>query len=345
MPLLAWNDVLDHLAARRDLTDEQLTTVLDEMMHGRCDDADAAAFLTALRNKGETAREIATAAMVLRRHMLGWDPACDVLDTCGTGGDGTGTFNISTAAAFVVAGAGVKVVKHGNRSVSSKSGSADVLAALGVNIEGNPQRARAQLARAGLAFCYAPSFHPALKYVASTRRRLGFPTIFNCLGPLANPAGAQRQLLGVGRPEFLERMADALAHLGTTRALLVNGHDGLDEVSLAAPTRVREVRGHDVRAFEWNADTFGLEQVSLKELAAEDATASALIIERVLDGEDGPHARIVIANVAAALVTADKAATPLEGVAMARTALATGRAKRVLEELRANHDAKGSADS
>jgi len=311
-----------------------MRAVLGEMMQGGCGDAEAAAFLIGLRMKGETARELATAAQVLRDHMVSWDPGCAVLDTCGTGGDGTGTFNISTAAAFVAAGAGVKVVKHGNRSFSSKSGSADVLEALGVSIEGSPDRAKDQLNRSGLAFCFAPRFHPALGHIAAVRRRLGVPTILNCVGPLANPAGAKYQLLGVGRLGLLELMAGALARLGTTRALIVCSRDGLDEVSLSAPTMVREVAGNAVRAFEWTVEEFGLGEVSLTELIAADARESAAMIERVLNGHDGPATRMVLANAAAALLVAEMASTPAQGVALARDAIASGRARKVLDNLR-----------
>jgi anthranilate phosphoribosyltransferase len=331
---ISWSEVLGALAARRELSEDQMRAVLGQMMDGRCGEAEAAAFLMGLRTKGETAREIAAAAGVLRDHMLRWEPGCDVLDTCGTGGDGTSTFNISTAAAFVAAGGGIKVVKHGNRSVSSKSGSADVLAALGVNIEGSPNQVKDQLEHAGLAFCFAPRFHPALRHIAAVRRRLGIPTIFNCLGPLANPAGAKRQLLGVGRLDLLELMAGALARLGTTRALVLCGRDGMDEVSLAGPTIVREVRGSEVREFEWTVEAFGLERVTLPELAATDAGASAAVIERVLDGRDGPATRIVLANAAAAFLVTDRANTPAEGVGLAKKALASGEARRVLEKLR-----------
>jgi anthranilate phosphoribosyltransferase len=311
-----------------------MRAVFEEMMTGRSSEAETAAFLIGLRMKGETAQEIAAAARVLREHMIRWEPNCAVLDTCGTGGDGTGTFNISTAAALVAAGAGIKVVKHGNRSVSSKSGSADALAALGVNVEGTLAQARRQLEHAGFAFCFAPLFHPALAHVAAVRRRLGVATIFNCLGPLANPAGAKHQLLGVGRPELLELMAAALARLGTTRALIVCSRDGLDEVSLSAPTMVREVCGSEIRGYEWSAATFGLEKVALSEVAAADAGESAAMIERVLDGQDGPAKRIVLANAAAALLAAAAADTPAHGVILAREAIASGRARKVLEQLR-----------
>src|SRR5579864_2659899 len=207
--------------------------LMSGLVKGEVPESEAAAFLIALRMKGETAAEIACAAEVLREHMICWDPGRPgVLDTCGTGGDGSGTFNISTATAFVVAAAGVPVVKHGNRAVSSKSGSADVLAELGVPLENDPIQARRCLDRANLAFCFAPYFHPALKHLAGLRRRLSIRTMFNLLGPLANPAGASHQLLGVGQPELLNLIAGALARLGTTHSLVVSSRDGLDEISL-----------------------------------------------------------------------------------------------------------------
>ena len=303
-------------------------------MAGQCGEAEGAAFLTALRMKGETAGEIAAAAQVLREHMVRWDPGRSVLDTCGTGGDCAGTFNISTAAAFVVAGAGVPVVKHGNRSVSSKSGSADVLAALGVAIEGNAEQARQALDRAGLAFCFAPNFHPSMKHVAGLRKKLGFPTIFNCLGPLANPAGAEFQLLGVGRPELLDLMAGALAKLGTKHAFVVHGGDGLDEVSLSSTTFVREVRGGTITRLEWPMEDFGLGLHSMSELAAIDAPASAAMIRDVLSGAGGAARNIVLANAAAGLLVAERAKSIKEGVALAADSIDSGRAARVLELLR-----------
>jgi anthranilate phosphoribosyltransferase len=207
-------NLLHKLLARQDLTDEEVGPLFDAIMKGQCGEAEIAALLIALRMKGETAGEIAAAAQALRNHMVRWEPGTeDVLDTCGTGGDGSSTFNISTATAFVLAGAGVPIVKHGNRSISSKSGSADVLDELGVPMESDPAVLRRCLAEANLAFCFAPLFHPAMKHVAAVRRALGVPTIFNCLGPLANPAGARRQLLGVGRPDLFELMAGALAKL------------------------------------------------------------------------------------------------------------------------------------
>jgi anthranilate phosphoribosyltransferase len=327
-------EALAALLARRDLPPETVRAAVREMVSGGCGEAEAAAFLVALRMKGETAEEIAAAAEVLREHMVRWDPGVErVLDTCGTGGDGTGTFNISTAAALVVAGAGVPVVKHGNRSVSGRSGSADVLAALGVRVEGDGALAARCLRRAGLAFCFAPHFHPALRHVAALRRRLRIATLFNCLGPLANPAGAAYQLLGVGRPELLDLMAGALARLGTRRALVVCGRDGLDEVSLAAPTLVREVRGHAVTAWEWTPADFGLDPCALSELQADGPEASAAVVRALLEGRDGPARRIVLANAAAALVAAEHVTTLAEGVAAADESLTAGRARDVLARL------------
>lgn len=332
---LPWfRELLAALLQRHNLSAGQMRQMMQALMAGQCGVVEAAAFLVALRMKGETAAEVATAAAVLREHMLGWEPGCaGVLDTCGTGGDGSGTFNISTATAFVAAAAGVPVVKHGNRAVSSCSGSADVLAALGVPVEEDAAGARRCLERAGLAFCFAPLFHPALKHVALVRRQLGVPTIFNCLGPLANPAGAPYQLLGVGRPELLDLLAGALAQLGTRRALIVHGADGLDEISLTGPTNVRQVHQGQVTSLRWTPADFGLQPCALTDLQASDAQASAAIIRQVLAGQEGPALRIVVANAAAALLTAEHVSTLTEGVAKAREAIHSGRAQEVLEKL------------
>jgi len=331
-----YGETLTALLSRRDLPEATMRALVRALMRGEVAEPEAAALLIALRMKGETAAELAAAARVLREHMVRWDAGRDgVLDTCGTGGDGAQTFNISTATALVVAGAGVPVVKHGNRSVSSRSGSADVLSALGVAVEGDAAFARRCLDGAGLAFCFAPQFHPAMKNLAALRRRLGVATLFNWLGPLANPAGACYQLLGVGRRDLLDLVAGALAQLGTRRALVVCGRDGLDEVSLSAPTDVREVRGAAIRAQEWTPDDFGLAGCRLQDLRADGAEASAAIIRDVLNGVDGPGLRVVLANAAAALLAAERVTTLPEGVALARDAIVSGKGMRVLEELRA----------
>jgi anthranilate phosphoribosyltransferase len=328
-------EILSSLLARRELGEPQIRAFIGNILQGRHDEVETATLLIALRMKGETAREVAAAARLLREHMIRWDPGIDgVLDTCGTGGDGSCTFNISTATAFVVAGAGVPVVKHGNLAVSSRSGSADVLAALGVCCERDPAHARHCLHAAGLAFCFAPHFHPALAHVASLRRRLAVPTIFNCLGPLANPAGAAHQLLGVGRSDLLDVIAGALAQLGAANALVVHGGDGLDEVSLAAPTQVRQVRDGAVSAWQWTADDFGLPTSPSDGLRAANALDSARIMERVLHGEAGPATDVVVANAGAALIAAGRVDGPTQGVTAARAALESGRALHVLEVLR-----------
>jgi anthranilate phosphoribosyltransferase len=331
----SFGDVLATLQGRHNLSDPQMRSFFAEMMAGRAGEAESAAFLVALNMKGPTPGELASAARVLREHMLAWDPGRDgTLDTCGTGGDGRGTFNISTAAAFVVAAAGVPVVKHGNRASSGNgTGSADVLAQLGVSLDCDAVRARHCLERAGLAFCFAPHFHPAMRHVAPVRKRLGVPTLFNCLGPLANPAGAPYQLLGVGRMEWLDLLAGALAELGTRRALLVCGRDGLDEVSLSAPTLVREVRGGRVTAHEWTPADFGLAGCNLQELQVNRPEASVATLRAVLNNEGGATCRVVLANAAAALLAAERVETLREGVSRAEEALAGGGAFRVLETL------------
>jgi anthranilate phosphoribosyltransferase len=312
----------------------RVTDAVRDLVAGRVDDARAAAFLTALRMKGETADEIAAAAIVLREQMVRLVPVSGpVLDTCGTGGDDSGTFNISTAAALVAAAAGVPVVKHGNRAVSSNSGSADVLRELGVPIESGPEWAQKCLDRAGFAFCYAPHFHRGMAHVAQLRRRLGVRTIFNLLGPLANPANAPYQLLGVGKPELLDPLAGAIAQLGTRQAVLVCSFDGLDEVSLAAPTMVRVARGDKYDAVEWSPTDFGLDPVPVRSIKAADSAESARIIRGVLGGDDGPARRIVLANAAAALWAAEAVKTLREGVERADAALKSGHARGVLEAL------------
>ena len=330
-----WHAVgLPLLLERRDLPDELVRAAVADLTAGTFDEAEAAAWLTALRCKGESASELASAVTVLRGAMHRLDcPSRPVLDTCGTGGDGSGTFNISTATALVVAAAGVPVVKHGNRSVSSRSGSADVLAALGVPVESGPAWSQAALEALGIAFCFAPHFHPALAKVAPLRRKLGVRTIFNLLGPLLNPAGAEHQLLGVGRAELLDPMAGALARLGTHDALLVCGRDGLDEVSLSGSTMVRRVRDGRVEAFEWTPADFGLDPAPADTLKADGPAASAAVIRGVLAGEDGPARRIVLANAAAALLVAGRAGSLPEGVARAEGAIDSGAARQLLAGL------------
>jgi anthranilate phosphoribosyltransferase len=325
-------DTLATLQKRRDLGEAGMARMMEGLLAGVCGDGEMAALLEALRAKGETADELAGAAAVLRRHCQPLPDCGDVLDTCGTGGDELGTFNISTATALVVAGAGVPVVKHGNRAVSSTSGSADVLTELGVHTSGDAGLARRCLDEVGMAFCMAPLYHPAMRHVAAVRRRLG-RTVFNCLGPLANPAGAPYQLLGVGRADWLDRMTGAIARLGTRQTFLVHARDGLDEVSLAAATLVRRVLGNEVTELEWLPGDFGLAPCTLAELRVEGAVASAAMIRAVLAGDEGPARRIVLANAAAALLAAQAVDDLRAGVARAAEAIDSGRAAAALDGL------------
>jgi anthranilate phosphoribosyltransferase len=329
-----FSQILAALIQRQELNDGQMASALEEMAGGRYSDAQVAALLIALRMKGETAREIAAATRIVRKNMVRFESGCaGLLDTCGTGGDGPRTFNISTATAFVVAGAGVPVVKHGNRAVSSRSGSTDVLQKLGVAIDSDQDWLRHCLATAGIAFCYAPHFHPTWRQVSAIRSQLGGRTLFNLIGPLANPAGARYQLLGVNREELLDALAEALVLLGTKHALVVCGEEGLDEVSLSARTHVREVRDGRATSFTWSHEDFELASCSSADLVADGPEASATRIREILAGRQSASARVVIANAAAALLAADQVTTPREGVARATQAIASGRAQRALEQL------------
>lgn len=330
-----FHSTLTALLHRRDLRGDEMAAVMEALLSGGCGDAETAALLIALQMKGETSEELASAAAVMRRFGQPLPLGPDVLDTCGTGGDGTGTFNISTATALVVAGCGVPVVKHGNRAISGTTGSADVLAELGVTVSASAAAAGRCLREANIAFCLAPQYHPALRHVGDVRRRLGVRTLFNCLGPLANPAGAAHQLLGVGQAEWLDRMAQALARLRPRQALLVHARDGLDEVSLGAVTQVRQVRGGEVQAREWSPGDFGLGEVGVEQLRVSGPAESAAVIRGVLAGEDGPALRVVVANAAAALLAAEAVAGLREGVERALGAIHSRRAAEALAALAA----------
>jgi anthranilate phosphoribosyltransferase len=340
LPAPSWfAATLESLQGGQELSTVRMCQVMHGLLSGACGETETAALLVALRMKGESIDELAAAAAVMREYSCPLDlpegiEREDLLDTCGTGGDGSGTFNISTATALVAAGAGIRVVKHGNWAISGKTGSADVLAELGVPVSGDASWARQCLERAGMAFCLAPQFHPALRHVAAVRRRLGIRTLFNCLGPLANPAGAGYQLLGVGQIGWLDRMAGALARLGTRHAFLVCGRDGLDEVTLSDSTIVREISGGQVKALEWTPADFGLESCKRDELRVDGPGGSAAVIRSVLAGDiDGPPGRIVLANAAAALLAAERVGTLAQGVKLAAEAVLSGRAARVLATL------------
>jgi anthranilate phosphoribosyltransferase len=328
------------VATGHDLAMPHMTDVMNQIMEGRCSDSDVAEFLLALRKKGESVEELAGAATSLRQHMSPIRSSHTVLiDTCGTGGDGSGTFNISTAAALVTAAAGVAVAKHGNRSISSRSGSADVLAALGVNIEADLATVERCLDQLGICFCFAPLLHPSMKNVSMVRRQLGVPTIFNFLGPLCNPARAPFQLLGVGRPELRDRIAAALAKLGTQRAAVLCGSDGLDEVTLAGPTHVSVVGAASIVPLTWTPADFGVSQGPLTTLQVDGPTASAQIIRQILDGCPGPARDIVVLNSAAALWVVRGQTDEFQSLSAcanaASQAIDSGRAKKLLTELSA----------
>lgn len=316
------------------LTAEAVTAAIGTLMDGRASPVATAALLTALSCCGETEVELAGAARAMRsRSARIHSRRQGLLDTCGTGGDALSTFNISTATAIVVAAVGVPVAKHGNRKASSASGSADVLEALGVNIELNAQQAGACLDEIGLAFCYARQLHEAMRHVAPVRTELGFRTIFNLLGPLTNPAGAEYQLIGANSIATAEKLAGAAAQLGIRKAFVVCGNAELDEVALWGPTTVFVVEPGTVTETEWHPDDFGLPPCRVADLQVESAAASADCIRRILANDDSPARSIVLANAAAALLCCDRVSSLREGVELAAAALSSGAGARKLQEL------------
>jgi anthranilate phosphoribosyltransferase len=327
---------LGRLAAGENLSQEEMTTTIDMVMRGHVTDEQIALLLTALRAKGETAEELAGAAASLRKHMTPIRTRHKtVIDTCGTGGSSSKLFNISTAAALVTAAAGVPVAKHGNRAVTSRTGSADVLAALDVNISADVRCVERSLDELGICFCFAPLLHPSMKRVAEVRSRLGVPTIFNLLGPLCNPAGAPFQLLGIGRLGLQKTMAEGLARLGTQRAAVVSGDGEIGEVTIAGTTHVIEVSSDgSTQEHRWTPADFGLSTVeSLEPLYVDNSAESAEIIRRVLAGEVGPARDIVVANAAAALWVAGKTGSLSTAVQLAQQAVDSGAAKNLLVRL------------
>jgi anthranilate phosphoribosyltransferase len=317
-----------------DLPMETMEVVMGQIMDGACNEDRIAQLLAALHKKGETVAEVAGAATAMRRRMTPIRSSRpDLIDTCGTGGDGSRTFNISTAAALVTAAAGVPVAKHGNRAATSLSGSADVLAALGVNVNADVPLVEVCLEELGLCFCFAPLLHTAMRHVASVRKRLGTPTIFNILGPLVNPASAPFQLLGVGRPRLQPLLADALLLLGVRRALVVHGSDGLDEVTLGGPTVVVEAADNRLRRFDWQPADFGLTPSRLDAMAVSGPEESAALISEILAGRPGPARDIVVANAAAALWTVRRSPSLTQCAEQAADAIDTGAARELLTRL------------
>ena len=294
--------IIGQVSGGLDLSFDGMSQVVGDIMRGSWADDEIVLLLNALRIKGETVAEVAGAAAAMRRNMTPIRSSrSGIIDTCGTGGDGSGTFNISTAAALVTAAAGAPVAKHGNRSITSKTGSADVLAALGVNIEASVPLVERCLDEVGICFCFAPQLHPSMKHVAAARRKLGVPTIFNLLGPLCNPAAAPFQLLGVGRADRRELLSSALALLDTQRAVVVCGEDGLDEVTLTGSTAVTDVQGAARTELTWHPADFGLEAATKEQLLVDGPQQSARMIRDVLDGNTGTPRDIVLLNAAAAL--------------------------------------------
>jgi anthranilate phosphoribosyltransferase len=325
---------LGRLAAGDNLSLEETAAAIDDIMQGHWSESQIALLLNGLRLKGETVDEIAGAALAMRRHMAPIASRREgVIDTCGTGGTSSKAFNISTTAAIVAAAAGAPVAKHGNRKVTSNSGSADVLAQLGVNLDAGVECVTACLDELGVCFCFAPLLHAAMRHVAPVRQKLGVRTIFNMLGPLTNPAGAPFQLLGVGRDELRPLLAAALARLGTRRAAVVRGADGLGEVSLAGETRVTEVRDGKLREFVWTPADFGLERASLESIEVAGPEQSAALVREVLAGRPGVARDIVLMNAAAALWVAGRAATLPSGVEQAAAAIDSGAARELLARL------------
>jgi anthranilate phosphoribosyltransferase len=334
----ALREILLKLCRREDLTRAEAREAFHHIMSGEASDAQIGGLLVGLAAKGTSIEELVGAATVMREKSVPVEcnsaaAGCVVLDTCGTGGDVKGTFNISTAAALVVAAAGVMVVKHGNRSATSKSGSADVLETLGVKLELTPSQLNNCLRDAGICFAFARSHHPAMKFVAPARSSLGIPTIFNLLGPLTNPARARHQLLGVFAPELTDRLATVLKELGSERAWVVHADDGLDELSTLGATRVSELKDGEVRTWHVDPKDLGLAYARLSDLQVNSVEESADVISRILIGEQGAPRDITVLNAAAALVVAGEAQDLREGLGRAESAIDTGEARKTLEKL------------
>ena len=326
--------LIEKLGRREDLSTDEAGEAMAVIMRGEAAPAQIAGLLVGLTMKGERPSELVGFARTMRHEAVRLSaPADEVFDTCGTGGDRSGTFNISTAAALVVAACGVRVAKHGNRSVSSRCGSADVLEALGVNITASPAVVERCLREVGLAFFFAPTFHPAMRHAAQARKDLGVRTAFNLLGPLTNPASASRQIVGVPRPELTELIARALLLLGSTRAWVVHGADGLDELSTTGYTKVSECRAGAVQTFYVHPADYGLAKASLDALKGGDAADNAQRIREILDGADGPTRNVVLLNAGAALFVADRSDSVQSGIAAAAEAIDSGRARDLLARL------------
>jgi len=335
-------EILGRLTEKENLTEEEIGKVIGEIMEGRATSAQIASFLTALRMKGETVEEITGCAREMLKKALSFDPGKGILvDTCGTGGDGSNTFNISTTVAFVVAGAGLAVAKHGNRALSSQCGSADVLEALGVKLDISMEKIKECLDRISIGFLFAPLCHRAMKYALGPRQEIGIRTIFNILGPLTNPLGANVRLLGVYHSSLTEPLARVLKNLGVSGAFVVYGEDGLDEISLSARTRITRLKGEKISTYYIQPEDFGMRRISRVEIRGGTREENAHILTSILESERGPGREIVLLNAAACLVAADMAGDLKEGIEMARESIDSGRAREKLERLIAFTNVQG----
>ena len=338
----AFSKLLDSAERGRSLGREGAREAMEFLVSGELSDAQIAAFLGAMSPQRVTAEELAGFAETMRDKGLTVEVRRrPVIDTCGTGGDGLGTFNFSTAAALIVAGAGVAVAKHGNRAVSSRSGSADVLEALGVVVDAAPEEVRLSIEEVGFGFCFAPRYHPAMKHVAAVRKALGVRTIFNLLGPLVNPACVLRQIVGLFEKSLLEKYAQTLLLLGAERVMVVHGDDGMDEISLCCATTIcHGEKGRGVRIERVEPESLGLKRRSAKELAGQDAAGNARLMERLLEGAEGALAEATVLNAGAAMWVAGASGSLSDGIESARESVRSGKSRRILEKLRQRHRRK-----
>ena len=326
-------EAIAQLVGGHSLTMDEASAVMNEIMEGSATPAQFGALVTALRLKGETVEEIAGFARTMRSKALRVSISEPLVDTCGTGGDCKGTFNISTTAAFVVAACGLKVAKHGNRAMSSQCGSADVLEVLGVKIDLNPEQVQKCLEKVGIGFMLAPVFHPSMKYAAAPRKEVGIRTVFNILGPLTNPAGARAQVLGVPEKSLTEKMATVLKMLDCQHALVVHGEDGLDEITVTGKTFVSELKKGSIKNYEVTPEEFGLPRAKPDSLKGGTAKDNAELLRSILSGKKGPCRDIVLMNAAAALLAGDKVTTLGQGITLAEQAIDNGKALQKVEEL------------
>jgi anthranilate phosphoribosyltransferase len=326
-------EAIAQLVGGHSLTMDEASAVMNEIMEGSATPAQFGALVTALRLKGETVEEIAGFARTMRSKALRVSISEPVVDTCGTGGDGKGTFNISTTAAFVVAACGLKVAKHGNRAMSSQCGSADVLEVLGVKIDLNPEQVQKCLEKVGIGFMLAPVFHPSMKYAAAPRKEVGIRTVFNILGPLTNPAGARAQVLGVPEKSLTEKMATVLKMLDCQHALVVHGEDGLDEITITGKTFVSELKKGSIKNYEVTPEEFGLPRAKPDSLKGGTVKDNAELLRSILSGKKGAQRDIVLMNAAAALLAGDKITTLGQGITLAEQAIDNGKALQKVEEL------------